>query len=216
MKQSKVLVAAVIAATLVVGTTSVYAVEEQSSTTAPKPTTQVAQTDTPIDQAELKKRVDERKARLKTRLDATTKQRLATKCTPAQQKLSEFRGRVTKNDQAYLGKYDAFIKRLEKLEAKLDEEGIKSSELLNQVGELKVKYQALVDAIENMKTSVEDAKSVDCKTDPEGFKAALDDARTQAEAVKSARGDLENYIKTTLKPTIQALKEQLNQAKEDQ
>jgi chromosome segregation ATPase len=166
----------------------------------------------PALQAELNSRVNERKTRLKTKLDERQADRLKQRCAPAQQKLTAVLERFNNSNQPYSAKYESYLARLAKLQTKLKENNIDTTTLDQQIAEYSNKYQALKDATEKFKQSVNDAKQVDCVSDPDGFKAALDDARAEAQAVRQVRADLQTYAKETIKPSLHSLKESLNSA----
>jgi hypothetical protein len=156
--------------------------------------------------SELKARTEERKARLKTKLDTATSQKIAGRCVAAQAKLKVVSAKLRETNDKYLPKYDEFIKKVETAEFELSNTGIKSSELLNQIGEAKKKYEAVKASAEKLQTSVDDASELDCKADPVGFKAAVDDARAEAKLLTEAKQELTKYARTTLKTTLQGVK----------
>lgn len=155
---------------------------------------------------DIKTRSDERKARLKTKLDAATQKNISGKCVSAQAKLKMVSAKLRQTNENYLPKYEAFILKSEKLELSLSNSGVKSTDLLNQIGQAKLKYEAVKTAATALQASVDDASELDCKADPTSFKAAVDDARLQSKALTDAKQDLTKYARTTLKSTLQAIK----------
>lgn len=155
---------------------------------------------------DIKTRSDERKARLKTKLDAATQKNISGKCVSAQAKLKMVSAKLRQTNENYLPKYEAFIQKSEKLELSLSNSGVKSTDLLNQIGQAKLKYEAVKTAATALQASVDDASELDCKADPTSFKAAVDDARLQSKALTDAKQDLTKYARTTLKSTLQAIK----------
>ncbi len=155
---------------------------------------------------ELKARIQEKKTRLKTKLSNAEIQRLTLKCEPSQVKINTFLQGRYKNDTPYQAKYEAFIKRLEKLSATLKQNNVDTTELDAQIVVLKQKYNTVQVAVANFRTSIADTKAINCKTDPTGFKASLEDARAKAAAVKQANQELEGYAKTTVKATLEKIR----------
>lgn len=155
---------------------------------------------------DIKTRTEERKTRLKIKLDAAATQRLSGKCIAAQAKLKVVAAKLRETNDKYLPKYDEFIQKAEKLELSLSEDGVKSSELLGQIGEAKTKYDTVKTTAAKLQTSLDDASNMDCKADPAGFKAAVDDARVEAKLLTDAKQDLTKFARTNIKTTLQAIK----------
>ncbi len=200
----------VLASLLVLNTSVAVASAEtsnQESTTNNSATTQTKQeAEKALSPEELKARIQEKKARLKTKLSNAELQRLALKCEPSQVKINTFLQGRYKNDTPYQAKYEAFIKRLEKLSVTLKQNNVDTTELDAQIVVLKQKYNAVQVAVANFRTSIADTKAINCKTDPTGFKASLEDARSKAAAVKQANQELEAYAKTTIKATLEKIR----------
>ena len=155
---------------------------------------------------ELKARVQQSKNALKTKLTNADIQRIVSKCAPSQVKINTFLQGRYKNDKAYQARYESFIQRLEKLSATLKQNNIDTTTLDQQIAVLKQKLSAYQASVTAFRAAVADAKAIDCKTDPTGFKAALENARTKAQAVRQANKDLEGYAKTTIKATLETIK----------
>lgn len=165
----------------------------------------LASAQTPI-ATDIKTRTEERKARLKIKLDAAASQRLSGRCVAAQAKLKVVSAKLRETNDKYLPKYDAFIQRAEKLELSLSQDGVKSSELLGQIGEAKIKYETVKTAAAKLQVSLDDAVSMDCKADPIGFKATVEDARAESKVLTDAKQDLTKFARTNIKTTLQAVK----------
>jgi hypothetical protein len=179
----------------------------QESTTNSSTTTQTKQeAEKALSPEELKARIQEKKTRLKTKLSNAEVQKLTLKCEPSQVKINTFLQGRYKNDTPYQAKYEAFIKRLEKLSATLKQNNVDTAELDAQIVVLKQKYNAVQVAVANFRTSIADTKAINCKTDPTGFKASLEDARAKAVVVKQANQELESYVKTTIKVTLEKIR----------
>ena len=133
-------------------------------------------------------------------------QKLVTRCAPSQIKINTFLQGRYKNDKPYQARYEAYINRLDKVSAKLKQNNVDTTELDSQIVVLKQKYEVFKNAVETFRTAVGDAKSMDCKTDPTGFKVALEDARAKAVLVKQANQDLDTYAKTTIKATLEKIR----------
>jgi hypothetical protein len=198
MKRYAFILAGAFVAIAFVGSANAQTDPQQTTTT---PTTTTMPTE------EVKKRIEERKARVKPQLNTAAKQRIAARCKGAQGKLQGFTTKVTESNKQALERYGAYITKVETLEQTLADNGTKSTELLSQIAETKAKYETYKQAVDSAKQSASDASAIDCAKDPEGFKAALEDARSQATKIRESRIDLKQYIQKTLRATLQSLKE---------
>jgi chromosome segregation ATPase len=183
---------------------------------APSESSNTAQTEAAKTEAatKLKQRSEERKNRLKIRLDNAQAQRLSAKCGAAQGKLNYQVARFENSDKPYRAKYDNYIQKLEKLQARLKQNNIDTAKLEGEIAILKQKNQVLKTAVDQFVLAVNDAKAIDCKNDPTGFRAALDEAKTAGTNLKAARIDLEKYARETIKATIEELKAQRKSTQE--
>lgn len=166
----------------------------------------VAVAQAPTSPAELKSRIDERKARLKTKLDAAASQRISGRCVAAQAQLGVVSAKLRQANENYLPKYELYLQKVEKLEIELADGGIKSTELLNQISKAKKRYEIAKAEAARLQASLDDAAAMDCKADTVGFKAAVDDARASTKLLTDAKQDLTKYVRTTLKTTLHAVK----------
>ena len=55
---------------------------------------------------------------------------------------------------------------------------------------------------------------MDCVTDPTGFKASLETARTARQKVATDATDIRTYVTGTIKPTLAKLRQQLETSKQ--
>ena len=100
------------------------------------------------------------------------------------------------------------MQRLEKLQGRLKQNNLDTTKLDGEITVLKQKIQTLKIAVDQFVLAVNDAKAIDCKNDVTGFRAALDDAKPAAVALKMARADLAKYARATIKVTLDELKAQ--------
>lgn len=168
------------------------------------------------DKTKLKQRIEERKNRLQTRLDSGQFARISERCSGAQGKLSSLVVRFENSDKPYRVKYENYLRKLETLQIRLDQKDIDTAQLDANIVALEEKIQSLKTSVDQYVQSVNDAKAVDCKNDPTGFRAALDDAKNYAAALKAARADLETYARETIKTTIEQVKVQHKASQEQE
>jgi hypothetical protein len=180
--------------------------DSQLTTTAETPATDKKE--------QLKARLETKKSELKIKLDENQKQRYKARCSAAQgtvKSLSEnINGRVVVRQKAYT----KLVEKLESLSFKLDAKAIDVVELNAQIETLKLKIAGFDTDLEAYKLSIADLKDVDCVTDPDAFKAALDASRLARDKLIATSKDIKSYVNDTVKVTIKTLREQLAAQKE--
>ena len=191
----------------------VYAVDSTMTTT---PTTTDTTTQTkPLTAeevakklADMKMRLADNKAALKTKLDAVAIKRITTKCKTAQGLVkgaeTSANGISTNRTKAYAKISEAVQKLIDKLKSN----GKDTTEIEAAQAVAKTKAEALSTAMTTYELTLSDLHDMDCAADPTAFQATLEKARTQREAIKVAATDLRTYISTTLKTAINKLKTQ--------
>jgi hypothetical protein len=144
-------------------------------------------------------RVAQRKASSKLQLTAAEKLNLASKCSLAQSALTDVRTKDRKAATIRLQAYSDLSKKLAFLVDNLSAQGVDASQLLAAQNKFVGGINTYLKDAEAYKTAVDDAIDMDCKADPEGFKASLNEAR-QLRATLSTEV---NSIKDNL-PAIRA------------
>ncbi len=162
-----------------------------------------------VDLQKIKERVEKHKAELKIKLTAVQEARLKARCIGAQGivKLGEDRlkANVPKRVKAYNELQDHLSKLIEKLKTK----GIDTTTLSQQKTVLDGKIASFNTTQSDYQQALSDVRAMDCKTDPAGFKAALETARTKRDAVIQAALDIKNYVQNSIKPTLKTIRQQL-------
>lgn len=159
--------------------------------------------------AELKKRLDDNKAALKTKIDDATKKRIIAKCKPAQ---TIVKGAETSANAISTNRGKAYSKISEKIQTLIDKvkaQGIDTTVLEAANTTAKQKAETLSASMKTYEQTLADLQAMDCATDPTAFQASLVIARTQRETVKTQAQDLRTYISTTLKDAIKAVRKQI-------
>ncbi len=163
--------------------------------------------------AELKKRLEENKAKLKTKVDEAAKKRIIAKCKPAQ---NIVKGAETSANAISTNRGKAYAKISERVQALIDKlktAGIDTTELEAAHLTAKTKAETLSASMKAYEQTLADLRGMDCVTDPTGFAATLETARAQRETIKTQANDLRTYISTTLKAAIQKVKAALEAQK---
>jgi hypothetical protein len=173
---------------------------------------------TPDDKAALQERLTKRKAELKTKLTNAQKLLLKGKCKASQGRISSVSGRI-KGIETSHGKVHAnIVERLTELSTKLKNKGVDTTELDAAIETLQTKVTTFNADLVVYKQAITDLEAMDCVTDPDGFKASLEAARTALDQVKSDSTDIRSYVKDTIKPILKTIRETLEsqEKQEDQ
>jgi len=162
----------------------------------------------------LKQRVEEHKNAFKIKLDSAEILRLKGKCGSAQDKIKTYRENINANVPARVKAYQNLHNRLTSLVEKLKAANIDTATLEQQLTVLDQKIKTFSEDLATYKQQLSDLKDIDCTSDPDGFKAALEAARETRKKLAEEIADIKAYVKDTIKPTLQTIREQLK-AQED-
>lgn len=196
----------------VLSTAAVFAIEDGTSTTS-QTTTETSATDTAKALAE---RIAKHKTELKTRLSNAEKLRLQSKCKASQGLVSSIRGRIKGIETSRGEVYKNIINRLTNLSEKLKNKGANTTELDADIAVLQSKMDTFNTDLAAYKQAVSDVADMDCITDPDGFKAALEAARAARQKVNEDGLAVRSYINDTIKPLLKTIRAQLEAAKTEE
>lgn len=185
--------------------TPAVALAEETTTnqTTTKPTLSAEE------QKALQERMAKRKADLKTRLAASEKTRIQAKCIAAQTPLSTVKGHVVSMEKSRVNVYAGVLDKFTSLSEKLKNKGVDTTEFDADIATLKTKVDTLNTDMAAYKQAVSDLVAMDCKTDPEGFKASLETARASLLKLKTDSEAIKAYVKDTIKPLLATIRSQL-------
>lgn len=166
--------------------------------------------DTASDQAtDRQARIDAFKERVTTRLTAAQERRIANACKAAQGKVTSLQNNLTTAVEKRRSAYANVSDKLEEIVRKLQAASVDTTELEAAITEMNRQAAAVVSAIESYSATLADLAGMDCEADPQGFQAALTVAREQRTALVGQVQGLRDYINGTIKPNLQAIREQL-------
>ena len=197
MKSVKISISLVI--TLAIAGTLAGVANAQNTSTEQQPAA--------TNQAEIKKRVEERRNKVKPTLTNAETTRIKDKCASAQGKTNLLQNKLRDTYNPFQNRYDAYVKKLDSLTKKLETEGKDVTELKAQTATLAEKYAAFQAQLELLRVSAADLTAMDCKAEPNGFKATLEELRTQLKATQASFKEVNKYAKETIKATLQGLKD---------
>lgn len=162
----------------------------------------------------LKQRIEEHKNLFRIKLNAAEILALKGKCGSAQTKVRTYQTKVNANVPARVKAYQNLHDHLERLVSRLKDKGIDTATLEQQLTTLDEKIQTFKDDLATYKQDLSDLKDVDCIADPDGFQAALEAARADREKLSTDTLDIKSYVKDTIKPTLQQIRDQLKAQEE--
>ncbi len=185
---------------------SSLAVEDEATTTDTTTTQPLSQTQ----KQELSERIEKRKAEAKLRLTAAQEKRLEARCKNAQGMVKKVSGRVNGIETNRTKVHTNLVGRLKKLEVRLAEKGLDTTEYKTQITELEAKIATFNTDMAAYKEAVTDLGNIeDCTADAAAFKASLDASRTALQKVYDDALAIRSYVNDTIKPSIKALRAQL-------
>lgn len=186
----------------------VFAVESTSTTTTTTQTT--TQTPSVDDLKAIQTRVEKRKAELKIKLSAAEKLNLQSKCKASQGLVSSVRGRVKGIETSRTEVYNNIVTHLTDLSTKLKNKDVDTQTLDVDIAALQAKITTFTTDLATYKQAVNDLADMDCKTDPDGFKASLQAARTSLDTVNKDAQAVRSYVTDTIKPLLKTIRQSLD------
>jgi phage shock protein A len=183
---------------------------EETSTASSSPTSEPKVAE---DKASIQKRIEERKAALKTKITSTEEARLKLRCKASQGTVSSLKGKVTGIETSRDKVYDGLVARLTSLQTKLKAQDVDTAVLDSEITVLQTKITTFKADLTAYKAAVTDLAGMECATDPTGFKASLEAARAAREKVKKDATDIRTYVTATIKPTLQQIRATLEAKK---
>lgn len=193
---------------------------DTSATPSATPNTTSAEAETEAPETEVQKterdaRVKKLKEVQKTKLASAEKKKIQGKCQASQGKMSSITGRFKGIETSRTQVHDNLVTRLNSLNEKLKAKGVVTVELEAGIAVLNTKIATFNTDLAAYKQSVTDLKALDCKTDPEGFKATLTTARTNLETVRADAKAVHTYLNETIKPLLKTLRDKVEETTEN-
>lgn len=161
---------------------------------------------TPTDPKSLAERIQKRKTELKISLTNTEKVRIKAKCKASQGLLSSVGGRVKGIETSRTQVHQNIIKHLTELSEKLKNKGVDTTELDANITKLQELINTFNIDLDAYKHAVSDLVAIDCATDPDGFKASLETARTALKKTQDDSKAIRAYVKDVIKPLLATIR----------
>lgn len=175
-------------------------------------TTETKPTGTDDSQA-MQTRIEQRKTELKIRLASNEKLSIQAKCKSAQGNVSSIKGRVKGIETSRSEAYGNIVTRLTELSVKLKNKGADTKALDAAIVNLQAKITTFNTDLATYRQDVSDLAGMDCKTDPDGFKAALQASRTAQERVAKDAAAVKAQVNDVIKPLLKTIRDGLDAAK---
>lgn len=186
---------------------------EGSNKPTPTPSTNTTDTDktteSETESADRSKRIDAYKKKMTEKLTQAQQKKLTSVCKSSQGKVTSFQDNLKSAVEKRQGHYKTINSKLQELETKLEAASIDTTELKSVMAEIDTKAAAIAQAAADYETALSDLSSMDCTTDPTGFKAALSAAREKRAAVLTQVQALKEYVNSTVKDLLKKLRAQL-------
>ncbi len=186
---------------------------QQGSVREPTASTAVTATDVVVPAARLSidstllQRKEQRKADLQIKIDTAKADRIANKCQNAQDRIQNAINHVDEVKANRVEKYDLVMAKLGNVIDRLKAANVDTTTLESQVADLDAKIQTFVDNVDAYRLALNDAASIDCVTDPEGFVLALEDARALKTSLRQEGDSIKQFIKDNIVVTLQSIKD---------
>lgn len=133
---------------------------------------------TPTDDRTRNDRLNKYKQTTGVKLTRVQTERLQARCSAAQAKLKQVEGNLSSIETNRERIYGQTLARMSKIATRLEGKGPASETYQQEVAAYRDLIMQFKSDFTEYKAHIGDAATVDCKADPQGFKAALETART--------------------------------------
>jgi hypothetical protein len=146
----------------------------------------------------MNQRVQERKARLRENLTAVQQARIERLCQNAQKRIAKAQEVAVKFNDKHDKRIQSLLDKLSKFSERQKNKGADTVVLDTVLTDILSREEAVKAAYGDYINALSDSSGIDCQSDPAGFKASLDDAREQFQALRTARQTLRKTLKDDL------------------
>ena len=160
-------------------------------------------------QEEIDARIQSRIDAREERLTAAEERRIAGRCTGAQNKLQGAITRAENVESARMSAYDNVSAKLSQMVDRLDAASIDTTDLVAQVAEFDSMVTQFYADFDTYQQALADAAAMDCEENAEGFVAALEEARSLLEQLKTDASAIKEHVRTNILTTLGEIKDSL-------
>jgi hypothetical protein len=161
------------------------------------------------DDASISRRVALREAGFVNKIDAAAQLKVAQKCTAAQPKVKKIKDANELVTTDRITAYSQLLTQINDILTRAQAQKLKTADLQTAYTSLDNKVISLEQSMRAYRETLVDLTAMNCKDDPVGFKATLEDARSNQTNVVNAIKELRDFLTTTVKPAVEALKTQV-------
>lgn len=108
-------------------------------------------------------------------------------------------------------RHNRLVERLKQAIEIFSEKGYDTVALEQAVEGMDSRVEAVEDAFASFMEALESVKELECTASKEEFQAALETTKDELELLREARVELRDYYKETVRPALQALKDQIEE-----
>lgn len=157
----------------------------------------------------LQMRINAAKEKATSKITAAQERRIAGLCKASQTLIQNYESKISTTAENRQTKYSSVSEKLKTLSTKLALSGADVAELNIAIEQLDAKSANNIAVMNEFITSITDLSTMDCVSDPSGFKAVLETIRTQLQEVFIETTNIRNYINETIKPILQGIRSSL-------
>lgn len=185
--------------------TGTSTVSNNSTTTTTTTTSSDDTSNIETENHDMSSRIAKFKTKFKVDLTVAEQAKLKLHCVAAQNIIGKLNDKFGNSVTTRTKAYTELQNRLTKLIANLKTKSVDTTTLEQEQTVLNTKIATYTTDLAAYKQSLADLKAVDCKTDPTGFKAALEAARSAHDTIVADVLAVRTYLVGTIKPTLQGI-----------
>lgn len=152
---------------------------------------------------------------LKDQRQENREQNVEQKCAMIQAKITERNSKFEENKDKHTAVYTNMKERISKFITRLSGEGYDVSKIQADLGTLDGKISKLEADLATQNSKMNETKDFACGHSDGDFKGKLGEARIMMQAIRQEAMEVRQFVQTTLRPDIQALRKQKIEAKKD-
>lgn len=157
----------------------------------------------------LQERTKKRTTDTATKLTAAQMAVIKSRCSSVKGVIASVQAKTSAFKTARGNRYQKVYDHLAELGPKLKAAGIDTATYDTQIIELKVHLDDFNKAVDAYKVTVDDLKTMDCSTDPQGFVATVKTGVEQRMTVIEKSQAFRSHIKKNIKPTLVTIRKEL-------
>ncbi len=151
-------------------------------------------------------RIEAYKTKLAKRLTTSEEKKISGVCKTSQQRLENVQTQVEETFSQRQKKLQSIVLKLDDLSVKLGQASTDTTELDAVTVNLTAKITEMLERFTEYQQMLEDSSTIDCATDPQGFKASLEAARAKRAEIKTMSNDIKKYVTDSLKTVLESIK----------